>query len=293
MTALRVRGNGLDIAVSMAGLNRTEAGSDPAIDDGVPIVFIHGFSHDRHVWEDVLCGLPEALAPLTLDLRGHGESDWALAGSYRPEDYASDLAPVLDALSVERAIVVGHSLGGNVATLFAAAQPDRVSALVLVDTGPALSGDAWQAVSGDVASAMGCFDDIASYRRLLSLAYPFGRGEALDRLARTGLVQRLDGRFEPKLDPLIVERTGTDDDWVETESALWAALGKLQCPTLVVRGEQSAMLSEAVARQMVENVLAHGTAASVERAGHAIAVDNAIGLSEAIATFVDEQVLTR
>jgi pimeloyl-ACP methyl ester carboxylesterase len=275
-----VTANGLDLSVGIS-----QGG-------GIPILFVHGFSHDRHVWQDVATPLPAGFRPLTVDLRGHGDSDWSLDAAYRPSDYASDLGPVLDACAVDRAVVVGHSLGGNVATLFAADQPDRVSALVLVDTGPSLSGAAWDAAAGDAALAMGCFPDVESYRRVLNLAYPFGRPEALERLARTGLVRRVDGRFEPKMDPLLVELTGTESQWADNESALWAALGKLQCPTLVVRGERSAMLSPEIVREMVDNVLDRGCHVSVRDAGHAVAVDNPGGLVEAITGFLEQQALT-
>ena len=89
-------------------------------------------------------------------------------------------------------------------------------------------------------------------------------------------------------DPLVVDLTGSEGDWAAAESALWAALGKLQCPTLVVRGERSAMLDPRVVREMVDNVLDRGRGAVVDGAGHAIAVDNPSGLAAVIADFLAE-----
>jgi pimeloyl-ACP methyl ester carboxylesterase len=272
--------NGLDLCVGLSPAD-VERGA-------VPVLFVHGFSHEHGVWDDVVCSLPAGFRSVAPDLRGHGDSDWSLEGAYRPSDHASDLASLLDVLGIERAVVVGHSLGGNASTLLAAQQPDRVAALVLVDTGPTLSGAAWQAAAGEAALAMGCFPDVESYRRVLALAYPFGRPEAVDRLARNGLVQRVDGRFEPKLDPLLLELTGSASEWADNESTLWAALGKIQCPTLVVRGERSAMLDADVVREMVDHVLDRGRQAGVPAAGHAVAVDNPSGLGAAIAAFLTE-----
>jgi pimeloyl-ACP methyl ester carboxylesterase len=278
--------NGLDLCVGLP--SEWSVAPEPKRREGMPVLFVHGFSHEHGVWDDVAAMLPPGFRSVALDLRGHGDSDWSLEGAYRPSDHARDLASLLDVLHIERAVVVGHSLGGNASTLLAAQQPDRVAALVLVDTGPTLSGAAWQTAAGDAALAMGCFPDVESYRRVLGLAYPFGRPEAVDRMARNGLVRRVDGRFEPKLDPLLLEQTGSASEWADNESALWAALGKIQCPTLVVRGERSAMLAADVAREMVENVLDRGRQVGVANAGHAVAVDNPAGLGEAVAAFLQE-----
>jgi pimeloyl-ACP methyl ester carboxylesterase len=70
---------------------------------------------------------------VALDLRGHGRSDPPRDHRYGLEDYAQDLRAVLDGLRIDRAVLVGHSLGGGVALVFAAGSPDRVAGLLLVD----------------------------------------------------------------------------------------------------------------------------------------------------------------
>jgi pimeloyl-ACP methyl ester carboxylesterase len=254
--------------------------------EGSPVVFVHGFSNDRFVWEDAARALPEQYRPICYDLRGHGDSGWSIEGRYHLFDHASDLARVFDALGLERAALVGHSLGGNVATLFAARNPERVRSLVLVDTGPALGADAWRRASGDLSEQARAHDSVAEYRKLLGLAYPLAAPAALDRLASTSLVRRRDGRFEPKLDPVLLELLGTEEQLRETEAALWDALAKLRCPVLLARGERSAMLPEAVARRMVEEVIADARLAQIRSAGHAVALDNGPALSAEIAAFL-------
>ncbi len=257
-------------------------------DEGHPLLLIHGFSNDRHVWEDIATGLPEAFRPFAHDLRGHGDSDWSLACHYHLDDHAADLGALLDAQEIERAVLVGHSLGGNAATLFAARQPERVEALVLVDTGPALSPAAWRWAAADAGELARAYESIAQYRELLALAYPLGNPAALDRLARTSLTPRRDGRFEPKLDPILLELTGSDAELRETEARLWDALAKIQCPVLVARGERSAMLPAAIAERMTEQVLCHGRLATIPGAGHAVAIDNAPGLLAELNRFLAE-----
>jgi pimeloyl-ACP methyl ester carboxylesterase len=256
----------------------TPAGLELALSDwrgdGRPVLFVHGFGHDRHVWEDIAQGLPEGERPIAHDLRGHGDSDWSLACDYRADDHADDIASLLDALGIERVRLVGHSLGGNASTLFSAAHPERVEALVLVDTGPALSAAAWRFAAADAGEMARAYADVAEYRKLLALAVPLGAASALDRLARTSLIRRLDGRFEPKQDPILLELTGSDDELRATEARLWDALAKLRCPVLVARGERSAMLPEAVARRMVDEVLGRGQLVRIPRAGHAVPIEN-------------------
>lgn len=254
--------------------------------EGMPVVFVHGFSNDRFVWEDLALGLPEAFRPIAHDLRGHGDSDWSLACRYHLHDHARDLAALFDALPLERATVVGHSLGGNVATLFAARHPERVRSLVLVDSGPALASEAWRRSSEDVAEQARAYADVASYRKLLGLAYPLGASQTLDRLARTSLISRRDGRFEPKLDPVLLELLGTERELRETESELWDALAKLRCPVLLARGERSATLPEPIARRMTEQVIADARLVTIPNAGHAVMIDNAPALASEIERFL-------
>jgi pimeloyl-ACP methyl ester carboxylesterase len=266
--------------------------------EGSPVVFVHGFSNDRFVWDDLARALPESFRPICYDLRGHGDSGWSIDSRYHLFDHARDLAELFDALGLERAALAGHSLGGNVATLFAARHPERVRALALVDTGPALGADAWRRASGDLSEQARAYGGVAEYRKLLGLAYPLAAPAALDRLARTSLVQRRDGRFEPKLDPILlellgteqleqnrIELLGTEQQLRETEATLWDALAKLRCPVLLARGERSAMLPEAVALKMAHEVIADARLVQIPNAGHAVMFDNGPALAAELEAF--------
>jgi pimeloyl-ACP methyl ester carboxylesterase len=259
--------------------------SDPR-GEGTPLVFVHGFSNDRFVWEDAVRALPDAWRPICYDLRGHGDSGWSVDCRYHPLDHARDLAELCEALSLGRTVLVGHSMGGNVAALFASRHPERVAALALLDAGPALGQDAWRRASGDVSEQARAYASVAEYRRLLGLAYPLAASAALDRLARTSLIRRRDGRFEPKLDPILLELLGSEEQLRETEAMLWDALAKLRCPVLLARGERSAMLPEGVARKMVGEVIADARLVQIPNAGHALALDNGPALSAELAAFL-------
>ena len=272
---------GLHLAAQQRGEGHTQT----------PVLLVHGFSNNHSVWDELADGLATRRRTLAVDLRGHGESDWSLEGAYGVADYAADLAPTLDAAHIERAVVIGHSLGGNAATLFAARHPERVAALVLVDTGPSLSLGAMMVVARDVSGALRSYASTEEYRALLELTYPAGDRTALARMAETGLCARLDGRLEPRLDPGILSGPSDPEHWGKLELELWRALRRVRCPTLLVRGGLSAMLTEKVAQEMVESALVDATLVTIPRAGHAVMVDDGPSLRAEIQTFLQERQL--
>lgn len=98
---------------------------------GPAVLFLHGITDSWRSFELLLPLLPEDLHLVVPSQRGHGESDKP-PGGYATEQLAADAAALLDVLEVERATVVGHSMGSQVAQALAAAEPERVERLVLV-----------------------------------------------------------------------------------------------------------------------------------------------------------------
>ncbi len=99
--------------------------------DGDAVVLLHGFPFTHRIWDAAASELAGAYRVVTPDLRGMGASGVA-AGPYLMEQLAGDLAAMLDALGIERATIVGHSLGGYVALAFARMYDARVARLALV-----------------------------------------------------------------------------------------------------------------------------------------------------------------
>lgn len=104
---------------------------------GVPVLLTHGFAATARMWDPNIGALSADRPVIVWDQRGHGDSD-------APEDMAcygqdisvADMAAVLDAAGADRAVLCGMSLGGYLSLAFHLAHPQRVAALVLVDTGP-------------------------------------------------------------------------------------------------------------------------------------------------------------
>ena len=104
-------------------------------DDGPVVVLLHGMAGSSATWSHVMPLLGRACRVIAPDLLGHGESAKPVAGDYSLGSYASGVRDLLVALGLERATVVGHSLGGGVALQFAYQFPERCERLVLVSSG--------------------------------------------------------------------------------------------------------------------------------------------------------------
>jgi pimeloyl-ACP methyl ester carboxylesterase len=118
----RISLNGIQLAYERSGTGGS-----------APLVLLHGYPLDHHLWDEVVPLLADTFDVITPDLRGFGEST---IGDSSPtmEDYASDIAGLLDQLDIQKAAIVGHSMGGYVALAFTRLYPARVSGLGLVSS---------------------------------------------------------------------------------------------------------------------------------------------------------------
>lgn len=123
--------------VSVGGLRFSYLDSGPVAEP--VLVLLHALGDQANNWEPVLSQFADQYRVLAPDLRGHGESDWP--GSYAFETYSADVVRFLDAVELDRATLVGHSMGGVIAYLIAMRQPDRVHRLIVEDVAPPLPRD--------------------------------------------------------------------------------------------------------------------------------------------------------
>jgi pimeloyl-ACP methyl ester carboxylesterase/tetratricopeptide (TPR) repeat protein len=98
--------------------------------DGTPVVLLHGYTDSWHSYDRVLPHLPRSLRVFAVTQRGHGDSSKP-DSSYASDVFARDVIAFMDALGLDRAVIVGHSMGSTVAQRFAVEYPQRVQALVL------------------------------------------------------------------------------------------------------------------------------------------------------------------
>jgi pimeloyl-ACP methyl ester carboxylesterase len=117
----------------IANLDRIRLGYDEAGRGwGPPVLFLHGFPHNRSLWAPQLSGLAAHARCIAMDLRGFGES--SVAAPYSMDQHADDVAAFMDRLQIERAVICGLSMGGYVAFALWRRHKQRVQALILADT---------------------------------------------------------------------------------------------------------------------------------------------------------------
>lgn len=100
---------------------------------GTPLVLLHGFPLDHHLWDEVVPLLEDTFDVIIPDLRGFGNSTM-IDAPHSMDEYASDIASLLNHLNIQKAAIVGHSMGGYVALAFARLYPERVRGLGLVSS---------------------------------------------------------------------------------------------------------------------------------------------------------------
>jgi len=109
--------------------------------DGTPVIFLHGYADSWMSFKQVLVELPRGICSIAMDLRGHGDSDKPASG-YHMKDLTEDLVLFMDALELEKANIVGHSMGSFIAQSFAACHPRRIERLVLISSAPSAHDNA-------------------------------------------------------------------------------------------------------------------------------------------------------
>jgi len=260
--------------------------------EGVGLLLLHGFGNEAHIWDDFAPVIAPYYRTVAVDLRGHGDSAHDPQRRYDYQSHVRDLEAVTAELGIDRMVLVGHSLGGRIATLFAAQHPQQMAGLVLVDAGPELDARGVSRISTDVERSVAqSFTSLAECENALAHAYPAAQPAALARMARHGMRRREDGRYERKTDPAFHaargELTAAAAKALEKKTAkeLWDALARIPCPALVIRGAASDVLDPDTAERMVEEALPNARLAVVARAGHSVMTDNPEGFSEAVSKF--------
>jgi len=233
-----------------------------------PVVCVHGYTSSAQAFNALARRFHDRYHVVAPDVRGHGESGWSTSGAYQYSDQVGDLGAIVDKLGLSHFTLVGTSMGGIIAMAYAGAHPDRLRHLVINDIGPDVEVGT-QRISQMVGSRPDEFaslDGAMAYRRQMS---PIVAGRSLEdqrELALGVLRQRPDGRWIWKMDPEYIRqrvRIGAPQ-----RPALWPALRRVTCPTLVVWGSDSDVLSESQARRMVEE-LPNGELVPVPGVGHA------------------------
>ena len=253
-----------------------------------PVVFLHGGGLNAHTWDLVCAALRRERHCLALDQRGHGESEWSPEMDYATESHADDLEAFVNALQLERFVLVGMSLGGVNALAWAGRHSRRLAGLVLVDVGPEVRFDGVRKIAAFTSDATP-LDSVEQFVDRALTFNPRRNRELLRRSLLHNLRRMPDGRFMWKYDQ---RHRGKVDpgSYARRRELLWSAVdavAKVQCPTLVVRGAQSDVFHDEDAERLAGR-LRHGRWVRIEGAGHTVQGDNPAGLLVELRAFLAE-----
>lgn len=252
---------------------------------GHPVLLVHGFGDNGWVWAEVAAALGATHAVTSLDLRGHGDSDSDPEQRYGLQSFAEDVGTAVAAMGGQPVALVGHSLGGNVAVHFAVEHPKLVSSLVLVESAPELRAAGVEHWLSSIATAPHVYSSLHEYRRWLRIAYPLATEQKLDDMVAHGLRRSTAGEFTRKLDPCFGESSVVRGATSGSHHGTWEQLTFITAPALVVRAAGSAMLSRELAERTVDR-LPFASLRTVDRAGHAVMLDNPRQLSDILSDFL-------
>lgn len=255
--------------------------------DGPPeLVFLHGGAQNAHTWDTVALALDRPL--VAIDLPGHGHSDAGRSNALDPHTNAADVATVIRALAPEARAVVGMSLGGVTAIALAAAAPDLVRSLVLVDITPGVDEHKASNIMAfvDGPESFQSFDDLLAR----TIAFNPTRSESsLRRGILHNALQREDGSWVWRYarhralvpEPGAAEAAGRHPQF----GSLWDAVAGLTMPVMLVRG----MLPQSVVDDADEAELRrrcpHARVEHVAGAGHSVQGDRPVELAALIGDF--------
>lgn len=195
------------------------------------LVLLHGLASQAHIWDLVAPQLSDSFRVIALDQRGHGLTDKPDTG-YDFTSITHDLDQILNGLEIERAVLVGHSWGGNVALQYAVDQPQRVAGLVLVDGGFLQVGDRqdWPTTEKQLAppDLLGLPIDMlrGGLKRFLGPAW----SPETEALTLHNFELRADGTVAPYL---------SKSNHMQVVRALWEhrpseLYARVQCPVLMI-----------------------------------------------------------
>lgn len=235
-----------------------------AVGEGPPLLLTHGFAATSRMWEEQRQALSNAYRVITWDMRGHGRT---LASGeqtdFSREATVSDIRALLDELGHPDAVIGGHSLGGYMSLAFQHAHPERVRALVIIDTGPGYKNAAARAEWNEMALAMG---SRLERRGLATLREMSKEMDPSEHISADGLVAAARGMLP------------------QSDSDVILSLPTIHAPTLVIVGQKDRDYLGAADYMTAKIPGAHKVV--IENAGHAVNLHQPQRFNQAVRGFL-------
>jgi 3-oxoadipate enol-lactonase len=248
--------------------------------DGAPVVLVHGLACGKRMWLHQIRALKRRFRVVTYDQRGHGLTDApSVPTGYSAALLARDLVGVLDALKIERAAIVGFSLGGGPALALAATRPQRVSRLVLADVGA--GADEPVKIEGMARRWV----DLIRCGAVDELVCDMLRSELLKWYARRNLRRRNHMAALIRATPLDGLRFTLSEVLSKRKSLfrLTGLLRTIEAPTLVLLGERDYLCSKAA--RLLTQTIPNASLKIIAGSGHMTPLERPAAFNAALLEF--------
>ena len=218
---------------------------------GIPLVLLHGYPLDHHLWSEVVPLLTDRFDVILPDLRGFGSSTM-IDTPHTIDDYATDIASLLDHLNIDKAAIVGHSMGGYVALAFARLYPERVRGLGLVSSQvladpPERKEGRYKSAADVSANGIGSVVE--------AMAPKFTSDEKLQAYARTAMERQRPAAYVGALMAMAERPDST------------SLLSSFHFPVVIIHGDADALIPVDRARE-VKAALPQAHLVEIKGAGH-------------------------
>ncbi len=247
-----------------------------------PMLCLHGITQTAHSWDEVAAELSKHQRVLCLDQRGHGDSDWAPDADYTRQTQAADIDAITDALGLTRFVLAGMSMGGINSITFTARHPEKVRALVIIDVSPEIQTRGVEHIRQFIQAE----DELDSFEAFVERAHQFNPRRSLanirDRLSHN-LKQLPNGKWTWKYDKAL--RSPQRGFQANALLNLWDDVRAIRCPTLIIKGGESDILSSASAEKL-QAAIPGSRLAVVPGAGHSVMGDNPSAFVAAVQPFL-------
>ncbi|MGW4338427.1 alpha/beta fold hydrolase [Rhodococcus koreensis] len=244
------------------------------------VLFLHGGGQTRHSWRRTAARVPQyGWTAVTMDLRGHGESDWATDGDYSTDAMVSDIVETVEQLG-EKPVVVGASLGGLVGIVAEGEHQELFRGLVLVDVAPRVEPAGAERVMAFLARHRDGFGSLEEAAAAISEYNPHRKRSATLHGLRKNL-RKSGARWYWHWDPAFlpdppVRRT--------SESRVAEAAARVRLPVLAIRGSTSDVVSDRAIEHLIQ--LIPQTRVRTAAAGHMVTGDDNDSFSRDLEEFV-------
>jgi pimeloyl-ACP methyl ester carboxylesterase len=268
-------------------IHYTEWG-DPAADT---VIFIHGIRDQGISWMFLLSSLAKLGCPIkhavAIDLRGHGESEWVhKRGGYQHEDFLYDVAALIRHLNKTSVTLIGHSLGGSMALLYAGCFPEIVAKLVSLESvGPFAKNDRdvpelmAERLQGGRKAKPSIYKTLEDAAKAIKKRFPLIPDTVCAHMAEYG-TKRISSGVTWKYDPSFRFRSTT----MLSEGQIAAFIDRIQCPILLIHGTESDFMTSERSPRI--KLFKDARLVAIQGAGHHIPHEKPDELAKVIAAFL-------